>query len=758
MTWGAAVIIHISEVAQDSTVVQDTGTPRSLVSVIVSIGRAARSGALELTLRSIASQSFPSIEVLVCRPHGENVALPGSVGDRFRVALLEVPDEGASAWNGALPRVSGDYICCLRAGDELLPTYLEKCLFRLEIYGEDAESSGEEPADTVPHICVVRKQILDRMGGYNGRHPAAEQRVDFIHRLASGGFVRGEVLEVLARRADPPAARTQASPALAHPAPERRSSYARLVTGWPEQRPTVLLAMPFLTMGGSEASTSQLCRQLKHLGFRVLVYTTAPTVAGQGDTTAWFEDSAEGIYHLPDFLDVDDWPGFLAYLVQQHGVTVLWLVGSSYTYTLLPGLRELSPHLGIVDLLFNPVAHMPDYLKNNYLIDRVIVEHQGMKNLLLERGEQEERIAVIPNGIDVEYYAPAAKLDWRTGQPCRAGGGPFVVAFFGRFSEEKAPDVFLEMAARLRDEPAFEFLICGIGPMEPALRRMAADLALAGRVHFAGFVRSRDYLPRCDVVVVCSRLDGRPNIILESSAMGIPVVASRVGGIAEMMPPGGEDLLCDPADPDAFAAAIRSLAGDAERYRRASMAARENAEARFSITECGSRYGRLFAEIEQQRRILARSVPPEAAAESLGYSRTWNRAAELSATAGGKCWRPVLTLVGLVRNAMLLWKVRRSGRNGRLLEHFDSGYYMGNFPERVRWRHSALLHYAFLGFRDGWNPSPRFDTRYYLSANPDVRRAGVNPLLHYVMWGEREGRSTTRRPARPGWEAHPEGS
>jgi hypothetical protein len=54
---------------------------------------------------------------------------------------------------------------------------------------------------------------------------------------------------------------------------------------------------------------------------------------------------------------------------------------------------------------------------------------------------------------------------------------------------------------------------------------------------------------------------------------------------------------------------------------------------------------------------------------------------------------------------------------------------------------SPLLHYLFLGFRQGRNPSRTFNTRYYLASYPDVRHGGVNPLLHFVMWGEKEGRS-----------------
>ena len=289
--------------------------------------------------------------------------------------------------------------------------------------------------------------------------------------------------------------------------------------------------MPFLTVGGAEAVTSQLCKQLKALGFRLLVITTVPAIEGQGDTTAWFQDGASGIYHLPGFLDTSLWTAFVCYLIQQHSVGVVWQVGSSFTYDLLPLLRQVFPSLAIVDLLFNPVGHTANYLKYSYLIDHVITEDAGMKEWLLQHGESEENVSVIPNGVDVNWYSPQPGLDWKTRALRLDNDGRFVVGFIGRLSEEKGPDLFLEIASLLGGRAGMEFVVYGGGPMETALRRRASQPDLNGRVHLLGFVSGREGHLCCDVVVVCSRLDGRPNVVMESLAMGIPVIASRVGGI-----------------------------------------------------------------------------------------------------------------------------------------------------------------------------------------------------------------------------------
>lgn len=98
-----------------------------------------------------------------------------------------------------------------------------------------------------------------------------------------------------------------------------------------------------------------------------------------------------------------------------------------------------------------------------------------------------------------------------------------------------------------------------------------------------------------------------------------------------------------------------------------------------------------------------------------------------------------------MRNALLFWKLRRSGKEQKILDYFDADYYTGQFPETTQWKRSPFLHYLFIGFLQGRNPSYSFNTRYYLAAHPDVHRSGLNPLLHFVMWGEREGRSGMSR-------------
>jgi O-antigen biosynthesis protein len=473
------------------------------------------------------------------------------------------------------------------------------------------------------------------------------------------------------------------------------------------KRPAILVTMPYLTLGGAEATVSQICRQLHGRGFRIFLVTTEPVMESQGDTSDWFAESVEEVYHLPRSLDrMSIWPEFVCSLIRWEEVEILWQVGSSFIYSLLPRLRASFPELAVVDLLFNPVGHTENHLRYGTFIDHVVVEHEGMRDWLVEHRVPATNVSVIPNAIDLDLYAP---------RPHR--GDRFVVAFLGRLSEEKGPDVFLEIAAELAEDAGMEFLVCGTGPMESALRDLARRKGLEGRVRFLGRVSTQEFLPSCGVVVVSSRLDGRPNVVLESLAMGIPVVASRVGGIPALLPADYDSAICESDDVAAFARAIRELADDKERWNRYSAAARKHAEEHFSIAHVGAAYTDLFDRLRSRRlRVQA------------------------SRRAAGTFASMLQRLKIPPKNAYLLWRVYRSSAWGEVLQNFDQAYYAKMNPAVQKWGMPALLHYIFFGAHKGSDPSPQFQTYSYLSANPDVARLGLNPLLHYVAFGREEGR------------------
>jgi glycosyltransferase involved in cell wall biosynthesis len=206
-----------------------------------------------------------------------------------------------------------------------------------------------------------------------------------------------------------------------------------------------------------------------------------------------------------------------------------------------------------------------------------------------------ERTVVIHNAVDVTG-APVARHEHPR---------PTLVAV-GRLKAPKDPVTLLRALAKLGGRE-YEALIVGEGPDRTALEHLAAQLGLRDRVRFAG---ERHDVPKllsgADLFVLSSRSEGLPVSVLEAMAAGLPVVASTVGGIPELVEDGETGVLVRPADPDALAAALGDLLDDADRRRRLGKAGRRRAERLFDL-EAFRR-----AHLELYHRELARcglSVP-----------------------------------------------------------------------------------------------------------------------------------------------------
>lgn len=196
--------------------------------------------------------------------------------------------------------------------------------------------------------------------------------------------------------------------------------------------------------------------------------------------------------------------------------------------------------------------------------DRVIVVSARMHAHLTDRGIPADKIALIQNALIVEDYRPdrsdrAVRAEW--GIPDHHK----VIGKIGRLSPEKRQDLFLRAASELlRRDRNISFALIGIGPEEERLRALAAELGIADHVVFAGYrgdmVRVYNSL---DLVVQSSVTEGMPNVVLEALLMRVPVVATDVGGTAEIVTDGISGRLIPPNDGNALVAGMREALDDA---------------------------------------------------------------------------------------------------------------------------------------------------------------------------------------------------
>lgn len=202
------------------------------------------------------------------------------------------------------------------------------------------------------------------------------------------------------------------------------------------------------------------------------------------------------------------------------------------------------------------------------------------------------KVHVIPNGRSIELFAPAdrdTKLAAR-----RALGLPLssnVVAVVGALSAEKRVDVAIGALAR---QPDLVLAIAGEGRERPDLEELARRSA-PGRVHFLGATDgSAQVLAAADVLALSSDSEGVPGILIEAGLSGVPVVATDVGWVSDVVRPDVSGLLVPPGEPDQLGAALRKAIDERERLGRGG---RDLCLAQFDLAVVAEKWHRLLAAI-----------------------------------------------------------------------------------------------------------------------------------------------------------------
>jgi glycosyltransferase involved in cell wall biosynthesis len=204
---------------------------------------------------------------------------------------------------------------------------------------------------------------------------------------------------------------------------------------------------------------------------------------------------------------------------------------------------------------------------------RLIVVSDDERRAGLEAGVgRPEQYRVILNGVDLDRFAAPR-------QPI-----PGRILALGRLSPQKRPDLAVEAFARVHERlPQSELLLAGRGPEEARVRELATRLGVEGAVRILGPREDvAELLATASCLVLSSDYEGCPLSVLEAMAAGVPVVATRVGGLPELIDHGRTGLLVDPGRPEALAEGIVSLLSDPETAVEVGLAARDEARTRFS--------------------------------------------------------------------------------------------------------------------------------------------------------------------------------
>jgi O-antigen biosynthesis protein len=598
-------------------------------------------------IESILAQTLKNIEIIVVDGGSTDVTTRELLNTlerpRTRIFLREGRHLVGDNRNFGIERATGRYICCLDADDTVDVTYLEKAVFHLETYGYDVVSTAinfvgaregtldvlEFPnlSDMVKgnHIltcAVFRRSMWLDVGGYFdvgiGEHHVAEDWDFWVRIAANGARIRNLSREYLfnyrihkggslsSAEGNKSLIEQQAvilkrneamlTAAAFNTSAKQQSRYLRcppettaLATGWKaypaSQAKTLILTIPFMLVGGAERLLSGLCKHLSDNGWHVIVVATLEQDPKFGSSAEWFKACSNEVYSLPFIAGARNLPDFLKYLVASRKPDCILNAGSRLAYELFADFKATQPRLTIVDILFNCIGHVESHQIFKEHISFALAENLEVYEWLQKTANWPiEKIHLVSSGVDTKALRPNTR-PLELVNDLAISDEDLVIGFSGRLSEEKAPDVFIDIAHLSQDIPNLRFVMTGAGPLENQIAEKVAQLSKYVRFDFVGLVPDvYPFLALYDLLVLPSRIDGRPLVVMEALAFGVPVIASNVGGLPSLITDGENGYLAPIGQPQSFVEHIRLLAQDREKLAQLKLGARRTAEETLEAT------------------------------------------------------------------------------------------------------------------------------------------------------------------------------
>ena len=221
-----------------------------------------------------------------------------------------------------------------------------------------------------------------------------------------------------------------------------------------------------------------------------------------------------------------------------------------------------------------------------------------------------DRVCVLPNGIDPQEFRPLAGARARVRAALGLDAADEVLGAVGRLASGKRFDLLLEAMARLLPQrPRLRLVVVGEGSLKAKLQQQAERLGIAPRCHWLGHRTDvRELYQGFDVFVQSSDHEGSPTVVVEAMALAVPVVATRVGGTAELLEHNVHGLLVPRRDPAALAAAIAQTLADPPATAGRVAAARARVENELSFSARTRRLEDLYRGLAA-RHFAARRRP-----------------------------------------------------------------------------------------------------------------------------------------------------
>jgi len=250
---------------------------------------------------------------------------------------------------------------------------------------------------------------------------------------------------------------------------------------------------------------------------------------------------------------------------------------------------------------------LADRLTHRMANAHVCVSQATAQFQIAAAGVPESRVEVIPNGIAAENpTSDSIDVDEASQWGAKSAAN---LVFVGRLDHQKGIDLLLDALAQLPAGKRPSVALVGAGPDREALEAQTKRLELEELVRFIGWQAIPSaWMAAADALVLPSRWEGMPNVVLEAMSVGKPVIAANVEGVADLVDDGVTGWIAEANNPASLASAISRFLTDRHRWTEMGASARRKASEEFSMEQVVERYERLWLQLLERHRLRRRPI------------------------------------------------------------------------------------------------------------------------------------------------------
>lgn len=298
----------------------------------------------------------------------------------------------------------------------------------------------------------------------------------------------------------------------------------------------ILFIIPWAVTGGADFFNLDLIKRLDKEKYEVTLLMTTPS---ENPIRQQFEEVCSTVYDMSTFLERSDYLNFADYIMESRNIDLVFVSNTPYGYYMIPYLKRKYPTVPFIDYIHSVDLRDPreSFGRCSMDVDSYLTETYCCNNFTknqLEKDYHRTNVETLYIGTDADKFNPKNYDKYEMRKKYHIPQDKIVISFIARLSEEKRPEMFIEIGKRLlQNNPNLFFVIAGDGYLyNPVSSKIDENFTMLGMVTSEDTV---EVYTLSDMTLNCSSLEGLALTSYESLAMGVPVVSTDVGGQTELI-------------------------------------------------------------------------------------------------------------------------------------------------------------------------------------------------------------------------------